>query len=106
MHEGGRIGNAETDMLGVLGEDRDVGAHVLSWPADAPAHGLVLRSSPGARDAGAVAEEQHVDAAALGDAGDLLEHADIRIEPAGPGTRHAPAPLEMGPRQNERRMED
>ena len=45
-------------------------------------------------NAGAVAEEDHVDAAALGDAGDFLVDAEIGIDPSGPRARQPPSALE------------
>ncbi len=54
---------------------------------------------------GAVAEEQHVDAAALGDARDLLVDLEVRIDAAGPRAQHAPAAVEMRVGNVERRDE-
>ena len=84
VHEGRRIGQAEPDMLGYARHRRDHRAHVVTRPADAPAHRLVARSLPGVRDAGAVPEEQHVDATAFGDARDLLVDIEVGIGSSGP----------------------
>jgi hypothetical protein len=104
MHEGRRIGDAEADMLCQLAQRRDVAAHILSRPADAPANGFFRRAAPGRRNAGTVAEEQHVDETAFGDARDLLEDGEIRIDRAGPRARQLPAALEMRPGQVESEM--
>lgn len=95
VHERRRIGQAEADMLGDARHAGDHRAHVVARPANSPAHRLVADPGPGVRDAGAVAEEQHVDAAALGDARDLFVDADVRVGAAGPRARHAPAAVKM-----------
>ncbi len=101
VHEGRGIGEPEADMLGDARHRRDPWAHVLPRPHDAPAHRLLMRAAPGVRDAGAVAEEDHLDAAALGDAGDLLVHAHVGELRAHPGAGHAPASAHVRPRQVE-----
>ena len=77
MHEGRGIGQPEADMLGHPRHCRDKRAHVLARPADAPLDRGLDRVAPGVRDAGAVAEEDEVEQAALGDPRDLLVHPDI-----------------------------
>ena len=78
------------------GQGTDVGAHVLTRPADAPAHGSSLGTLPGCRNAGAITEEHHVKAATLGGAGKLLEHAQIGEASVHPRPGHAPAAIKVG----------
>ena len=105
VHEGRRIGEPEPQMVGHPRHQGDEWAHVEARPRDAVAHRVLDRALPGVRDAGAVAEEDHVEAAALGDARDLLEHADIGMMTVDPGAGQPPMRLDVGPRQVEREMD-
>ncbi len=88
-------------MLGVLGQHGDEWAHVLARKPNPPMDRLIERAPPRAWYANRVAEEDHINASALGDARDLLEQLHVGEVPAGPGSRQPPAALEMGPRQVE-----
>ena len=87
MHEGRGVGQPETKMTGHCRHHGDPGAHFETRPRHAIAHGVFDRALPGVRDAGAVTEEDHIKAAALGGARNLFEHADVWMMPVDPGVR-------------------
>src|SRR6185436_20507701 len=68
------------------------------------AHGVFDRALPGIRDTGAVTEEDHIKAAALGRARNLFEHADVWMMPVNPGVGQAPMRLDHRPRQIKREV--
>ncbi len=99
MHEGGRIGEPEADMLGDPRHGGDVGRHVLPRPLDAPARAGLFGAFPAGRDSGAVAEEDHVETAALADSCQVLEHGQVGIDPVPPRAGCAPPPIGVGKRE-------
>ena len=101
VHEGRRIGDTEAEMLRHPRHRHRERRQILAWPRDAPAHRRVAALLPGARHAGSIAREQHVEKAALGDAGDLLERPDVGVGVFGPGARYSPTPLHVDVREVE-----
>src|ERR1700722_309239 len=97
MHEGRSVSQPEAEVMGDARHRRDPRAHLETRPGNAIADGILDRILPGRGNAGAVTEEDHVEAAALGDAGDFLEHADIGMLPVEPGAGETPLGLDMGP---------
>ena len=77
----------------------------MARPADAPAYSLVARPGPGVGNAGPVAEEEHVDAAALGNPRDLFVNVEVGICAAGPRPWHPPAAVEVRVRDVEGQMD-
>jgi hypothetical protein len=104
VHEGGRIGEAKAEMAGDARHRGDPWAHVEAGPGDAAADGGLDRALVCIGDAGAVAEEDEVEQSALGDAGDVLEQADIRVVPAHAGAGGPPGGLDHGPGHVDRQM--
>src|ERR1700761_1314849 len=88
-------------MTGNAGHRGDPGTHFEAGPRDAVTDRVLDRVLPGAGNPGAVAEEDHVEAAAFGGASSFLEHADIRVMLIDPGTRKPPLGLHVGPRHVE-----
>ena len=100
VHVGGGVGDAEADVLGGPGHDRDQWAHVVTWPLDAPADGGVHGALPGVGDAHAITEEDHVDGAALDGAGDVLPDLGLGVVGvAHPGAGVPPGAIRMGERE-------
>lgn len=78
MHERRRIDQTEADVAGHARHQRNPRAHIVSRPLDASANSCFRRIPPGVGNAGPIAEENHIDAATLGDLCNLLVDADRR----------------------------
>ncbi len=96
MHEGGRISQPEADMFGDARHRGDVGRHILPGPLNAPARAGFLGPPPCRGNPGAVAEEDHVQTAALAEPRKVLEHRQVRVNPMRPRARRAPASIGVG----------
>ena len=71
--------------------------HVKTRPSNAVAHGIVDRALPGVWNSGGISKENHIEAATLGGARHLFEHADVGMMMIDPRSGEPPVRLDVGP---------
>ncbi|MEI9922448.1 MAG: hypothetical protein WDN50_01695 [Bradyrhizobium sp.] len=104
MHECRRIGQPKPDMTCDARHQSNPRAHIEPRPADAVTNGFLHAALEVVGNAGAIAEENHVNAARFGQTGKVLENSRSWKMRADPGLGISPLRVGFMPRKIESQM--